>query len=350
MSDETRSKEMTDLEERLFVDIQAGREVSLEEALLIVSGLKTVEEVEQYIQKLVQILEGFVEKIRSKTPLGLPAPREYLASDRAQLLFEYLWNTKPRRCDSDFLLTDVIEAQLNPDINRRVGSCVGLTSLYTVLGLRIGLELTILVSDSHLMNRLRVGEHFYDIDNTDPLGFSYDLSGKHFIEYPAWYLLANVMNSRGLTKEKMGNLEGARNDYRKAVTINLGYANPYNNLGNIKFKYADFVGAIEDYGQALDLYPDFVEAYCNRGLAKDHLGDYRSATEDFDRAIAMDPEYLDAYLGRGIAKEGLGDYAGAIEDFGKVTELDPESRDQMVRSMKRAERLLKNARIDMPQE
>jgi len=266
-----------------------------------------------------------------------------MARTRAKLLFEYLWNTKPRRCNSHFLLTDVVDAQLNPDVNQKVGSCVGLTALYTVLGLRENLNLTILVSHSHIVNRLRVADTLYIIDNTDPLGFDYDLGEEVFGEYPSILLLANVLNSRGMAQETLKNFEQAKADYNKAIEINPKYANAYNNRGNIKAEQADHQGAIQDYNRAIELNSQFVEAYCNRGIAKENLGDHSEALEDFDRAIELSSDYIDGYLRRGILKLDSRDYPGAIRDFARVIEIEPESKDRIVGYKERAERLQKSA-------
>jgi tetratricopeptide (TPR) repeat protein len=255
----------------------------------------------------------------------------------AKWLFEYLWNTKPRRSDSNFLLTDVINAQLSPDVNQEVGSCVGLTSLYTVLGIRESLDLTILVSQSHIVNRLRVdGADFCSIDNTDPLGFDCSIKEEEFLEYPTIKLVANVLNSRGLAWDLSGNLEKAREDYTKAIEINPAYANAYNNLGNIKSKQGDYAGAIEDYSRAISLNGLFVEAHCNRGIAKEDLGDLTGAIEAYSRAIELDYDYGDAYFRRGNIKERLGDYAGALSDFDRVLEIDPESKNKVMNFRDRA--------------
>ena len=332
-----------DFEEKLIQDLKAGKSVSLERGLLIISGLKTEAEIETYSQKLDQIYNGFIEKLKSKSPLSLSTLREYMAASMAKSLFEYLWNTKPRRCDSNFLLTDVIDAQLDPEVNRKVGSCVGLTALFTVLGLREGLDLTILVSDSHIVNRLRVDDTIYNVDNTDPLGFDYSLEEKDFLEYPSLMLLANVLNSRGMAQERLENFEQAKADYNKAIEINPEYANAYNNRGNIKVKQADYNGAIKDYNRAIELNPQFVEAYCNRGIAKENLGDYYEAMEDFDRAIEINSEYIDAYLRRGMLRQDSGDYAGAIRDFDRVIEIEPGAKDRIIGYRERAERLEKSA-------
>jgi tetratricopeptide (TPR) repeat protein len=332
-----------DFEEKLIQDLRAGKSVSLERGLLIISGLKTEGEIRAYTQKLDQIYNGFIEKLKSKSPLSLSTLREYIAASMAKSLFEYLWNTKPRRCDSNFLLTDVIDAQLDPEVNRKVGSCVGLTALFTVLGLREGLDLTILVSDSHMVNRLRVDDTIYNVDNTDPLGFDYSLEEKDFLEYPSLMLLANVLNSRGMAQERLENFEQAKADYNKAIEINPEYANAYNNRGNIKVKQADYNGAIKDYNRAIELNPQFVEAYCNRGIAKENLGDYYEAMEDFDRAIEINSEYIDAYLRRGMLRQDSGDYAGAIRDFDRVIEIEPGAKDRIIGYRERAERLEKSA-------
>ena len=332
-----------DLEKKLIQDIKAGNSVSLERGLLIISGLKTEGEIRTYTQKLDQIYDGFIEKLTSKSPVSLATLREYLVASLAQSLFEYLWNTKPRRCDGNFLLTDVIDAQLDPDVNRKVGSCVGLTALFTVLGLREDLNLTILVSDSHIVNRLRVDDTLYTIDNTDPLGFDYSLDEKDFLEYPSIMLLANVLNSRGLAQETVKNFAQAKADYNKAIEINPEYANAYNNRGNIKAEQADYKGAIQDYSRAIELNEQFVEAYCNRGIARENLGNHSEAVEDFDRAIALNSDYIDGYLRRGILKQDLGDYAGAIKDFDRVIEIEPESKDRIIGYKERAENLQKGS-------
>jgi tetratricopeptide (TPR) repeat protein len=330
-----------DFEEKLIQDLKAGKSVSLERGLLIISGLKVEGEIEAYTQKLDQIYLGFIEKLTSKSPVSLSTLRDYMAASMAKSLFEYLWNTKPKRCDGNFLLTDVIEAQLDPDVNQKVGSCVGLTALFTVLGLREGLNLTILVSDSHIVNRLRVDDTIYNVDNTDPLGFDYSINEKDFLEYPSIMILANVLNSRGMAQEGVENFEQAEADYNKAIEINPEYANAYNNRGNIKAKQADYKGAIEDYNRAIELNSQFVEAYCNRGIAKENLGDHYEAMEDFDRAIELNSEYIDGYLRRGILKQDSGDYAGAIRDFDRAIEVEPESKDRIVGYKERAERLQK---------
>jgi len=331
-----------DFEAELIQDIRAEKNVSLERGLLIVSGLQREREIERYSQKLDRINRGFIARLATKSPLSLASTRKHMTRTMAKWLFEYLWNTKPRRCDSNFLLTHVIDAQLDPDPKQKVGSCVGLTSLYTVLGLREGLNLAILVSGSHIINRLRIdGTDFCNIDNTDPLGFDCSINEEEFLEYPPIKLVANVLNSRGMAWERVDNWARAREDYEKAIEANLDYANAYNNRGNIKSKQGDYAGAIEDYDRAIYLDGKFVEAYSNRGMAKENLGDLAEAVEDFNRVIEMNSEYSDAYFRRAHVKERLGDYNGALLDYDRVLEIDHESENKVMKFRDRAATLQK---------
>ena len=320
---------MQDLETKLIETVKQGKNISLERGLLILSGLRREEEIESYSQKLNQIHNGFITKLKARSPWMLSAASQYTVGSRAEFLFRYLWNTKPKRCNGNYLLTDVIDAQLDPDIDRKVGQCVGLTSLYSVLGEREDLELTILVRSEHMINRLRVDDTVYNIEHTDPLGFDCNLDEASFIEYPTIFLLAHIFNSRGMMKEKNKDFEEACKDYSNAIEINAEYANAFNNRGNMKSILKDYSGALSDYDRAIVLNTRFVEAYCNRGIVKDNLGDLSEAIQDFDRSIELDPGYVDAYLRRAIAKEDLGNYASAARDFSKVVELNPEFREKL---------------------
>jgi tetratricopeptide (TPR) repeat protein len=314
-----------DSEERLIEEIRAGTEVSLERSLLVVSGLTAEQDLSTYRKKLDTIHEGYLKHLASRYPIGAPPRREYRAFSRAQALFDYLWNAKPRRCGGNVLLTDVIDAHLSPDPGRYVGSCVGLTSLYTVLGLREDLRLTVLTNGSHVLNGLTTDERTWSIENTDPLGFACDLPDTSFAEYPAVMILAHVLNGRGLAREKASDLAAAEKDYTKAIHLNPAYATAHNNRGTIRFLRQDYALALADYERAIEVDPRMVEAHFNRGLVRLHTGSYKEATEDFDRVLRIDPEYTDAHICRGFALGKVEDPAGAAPEHCRP--LRPEHED-----------------------
>jgi tetratricopeptide (TPR) repeat protein len=287
------SLRMLDHEETVLRGMKDATPVSLERALLVLSGLRTEEEIRSYQHKLDDILNRFLNKHDHRNFSHQSTPPSYLHISIAKNLFEYLWTSKPKRFGGDFLLTEVIDAQLDSDVQRAVGTCVGLTSLYSVFGLRLGLDLSLLVDLDHLLSRLKVGPQSVDIDHTDPQGFDcHNCNG--FRELPLLTLTANVLNSRGLRYERSGNFIAANADYEKALLVNPEYANAFNNRGNMRLLDEDIEGAIADYTEAIRLNPCFCEAYCNRGLAKHRLGRYAEARQDYAMAMRTNSEYSDA--------------------------------------------------------
>jgi tetratricopeptide (TPR) repeat protein len=129
----------------------------------------------------------------------------------------------------------------------------------------------------------------------------------------------NAYYGRAYEKSKTGDRQGAIDDYDRTITLDPNYANAYNNRGIIKSELGDKQGAINDYNQAITLNSNYVNAYNNRGLVKSKLGDKQGAIDDYDRAITIDPDYASAYRNRSIVKFELGDEKGAIDDEDKVS-------------------------------
>lgn len=282
-----------DPEEAVLLKIREGSSVPLEIALLTVSGLHTRTAILSYQGKIDEIWRRFFEKCSHEFMSRDSKPPLYLHRGIAKCLFDYLWTSKPKRFGEHFLLKDVLDAQLHPDVHRTVGTCVGLTSLYSVLGLRAGLNLSILVNSDHVLTRLTVGHEAVDIDHTDPSGFDCG-RGDAFKELPVLSLVANVLNSRGLLHERQGKISAAKADYQRAMFVNPVYASAYNNRGNMRFREDDMHGAIADYSEAIRLDPLFCEAYCNRGMARHALGLWDEARRDYQMAISLNSEHEDA--------------------------------------------------------
>jgi len=308
-----------DLEAKLIEDVKAGKEVPLERALLIISGLKTEEEIAKYTDKLDGIQEDFREyletskastlhKIRlaAEKVIGLSKSEDYHI---ARFLFKHLWETKPNRhkLHSNFLLKGVVDAQLSEDKNQRVGNCLGLTSLYTVMGLREGLNLSTLRLDNHICSLLRDKNQAYVIENALPSGFN--MRGFNLLMF----------------LEKMGIVKCSV-DYENSTEYSADHlvSGTYFNSGNVKYGLGDLQGAMEDYNNAIELDPEFSMAYNNRGIVKYGLGDSKGAMEDYDKTLELDRKSSLAYSNRGNVKKALGDLQGAMDDYKMAREINPE--------------------------
>jgi tetratricopeptide (TPR) repeat protein len=95
----------------------------------------------------------------------------------------------------------------------------------------------------------------------------------------------------------------------------------YVSRGVAKDKQGDLNGALADYNQAIKIYPKFPSAYFDRGLIKQRRGDLNGAMADYNRAIAVNPRYGLVYRNRGNLKQRKGDTSGAIADFNQAIKL-----------------------------
>jgi tetratricopeptide (TPR) repeat protein len=373
-----------DLESTLIADMVAGKQVELERALLVVSGADTEEKIAEYKQKLDSIVDGFgkykaeMDDAAELVCRILQAHSErpdFPLTSTAEALHNYLWQSKSIAHIPDFRLTAVIDSQLDDSSNKRVGDCFSLTSLYTVLGLRLGLDLSVLLfrdmsaSDqgSHISNLWRESKDTgVPIENTMPEGFG--VSPKDYalgstglrimtIETP-YTLIPKIFGKRGNAKKREKDYPGAIADYDIEIKLDPTSLMAYDNRGNAKADLGDYPSAIADYNRVIEMYPncsivyhnrgnskfrmkdagaaadytkvielepDNSRAYCNRGAAKtDLLNDFTGAISDLDKAIELNPNHAMPFCNRGEAKEKSGDYAGAIADYTKSLEIDPD--------------------------
>jgi tetratricopeptide (TPR) repeat protein len=120
---------------------------------------------------------------------------------------------------------------------------------------------------------------------------------------------AEDYNNRGLEKQSHGDLDGAIEDYTKAVSLKakpIITATAYNNRANARLSKNDFAGAIADYGKAIELQPDNYENYYNRGVALMDNNVLDIAIADFTKAIELAPSFALGYNNRGNAFSAKG--------------------------------------------
>ena len=309
----TNSKE-NNLEQKIIQEIKQG-DFSVERALLIASGLTSENQINGYRKKIETTVIDF-KKFLKKRNITNNGNQNYQI---AKALFKYLQKDNLSRYNHNPLLTNVIDSQLSK--NKEVGNCNGLTSLYTVLGLRLGLNLSVLFNDKHILTIL---EKKVLIDHTDPYGF--DISFKNYPNFKKGnlvFLIASTYNNKGIAKSKLGDFEGAIIDCDKAIELNPKSAPAYHNRSINKTSLGDFEEAVVDCDKAIEINPKSAY-YTIRGIAKLYLKDLEGAIADQDKAIELNPKDASPYNNRGIAKSKLGDFEGAIIDYNKAIELNPK--------------------------
>jgi tetratricopeptide (TPR) repeat protein len=129
--------------------------------------------------------------------------------------------------------------------------------------------------------------------------------------------------NRGYAKDSRNDLQGAIEDFTKAIELSPNYAVSYNDRGSIYSAEGDFKKAIKDFDEAIELDSNYVDAYNNRGKAYNGTGNYNQAMIDIDKAIELNPSFADAYNNRGVVYSSRGNLDSAVKDYGKAIELNP---------------------------
>ena len=70
----------------------------------------------------------------------------------------------------------------------------------------------------------------------------------------------------------------------------------------LRGKLGDNEGAIEDYNQAIKYKSNYAVPYYNRGIVRDDLKQYEEAIADYTQAIKYKPKYANAYYNRAVAR------------------------------------------------
>src|SRR6185295_13084879 len=146
-------------------------------------------------------------------------------------------------------------------------------------------------------------------------------------------------------KSGSGDLDGAIEDYTRAITLSSSFAprkksgnsfaetdaitivdpftaNAYTNRGLARYQKGDYAGAIEDLNKALQIRPSLAVAYLNRAAALRATGDLAGALKDLDKAISLKKDFFQALNNRGSVHLDLGHHAAALEDLNSAIELN----------------------------
>src|SRR6185295_11334765 len=149
-------------------------------------------------------------------------------------------------------------------------------------------------------------------------------------------------------KSGSGDLDGAIEDYTRAITLSSSFAprkksgnsfagtdsseaitivdpftaNAYTNRGLARYQKGDYAGAIEDLNKALQIRPGLAVAYLNRAAAFRATGDLAGALKDLDKAISLKKDFFQALNNRGSVHLDLGDNNAALSDLNSAIELN----------------------------
>ena len=167
----------------------------------------------------------------------------------------------------------------------------------------------------------------------------------------------STLTNRAAVRLRLGRLDEAECDARRAAAVDPAFADAWLNLalialdrrdpeaaaahlqtllaldGNhahawlLSARVRDLQGRLADaadcYRKALAIRPDDFGTLMNLGAVLNDLGRFDEALEQHDRALALDPLHVDALCNRAVALAGLGRYEDALDGFERAVHVDP---------------------------
>lgn len=113
-------------------------------------------------------------------------------------------------------------------------------------------------------------------------------------------------------------------DLDAAIKLRPAYADAFNLRANMKLQKGDLDGALEDYSKAIAFSAAMTAAFhSNRAKLLAQRNDLKGALADMEQALLLKPGDERAYMTRGELKLKAKDAAGALKDFDKSLSLKP---------------------------
>jgi len=127
--------------------------------------------------------------------------------------------------------------------------------------------------------------------------------------------LGQAFNNRGLEKERLGDLEGAKSDINQAIIRDTNNASFLYNLGRIHLVQKNYELAALIFTKSLIRDRNYLLSYLKRGDCFAHQKKFKMAFSDFDHFIKFTPNNAEAYLKRGYCNMALKNNDAACEDY-----------------------------------
>jgi len=132
------------------------------------------------------------------------------------------------------------------------------------------------------------------------------------------------LNNLGEAYYKIGRLDDAISDYKKALAINPTYEKAHNNLGTAYTEKGMLDEAISEYMKAIDLKSDYLKAYYNLGVAYFRAGKLDEAIAEYTRALSINADYAEAHNNLGITYIKKGEIDTAVHHYNQALSINPD--------------------------
>jgi len=164
----------------------------------------------------------------------------------------------------------------------------------------------------------KTGEDFVEAENYKDAIDQFSKAIELESDYEDAYL------ERAKSKEKLGELENAAEDYKRLTAIEPKESEYYYNLGRLYFQVEKFEASIEPLSSAIELDKKYHAAFQYRSKAYIKLDSFKLAVKDCNMAIDLEKKDPTNYYTRAAAYDSLKNYAKAEQDLLQAIEYELE--------------------------
>ena len=289
-------------------------------ALVIAKGVDSKINIEKYLKQIDSMADSLRERINKQSPRrAIQIINNYLFIEAGFVDTDNEWRA--------FFLDKVID--------KKRGSCLGLSILYLSLAQKLNLPVYLVPAPKHYFVRYGNGKFKQNIETTMqgldlpdsyywrayPISPGSIKNGVYLRNLSKKETIARLLTARGsIFSEKNRNNE-TLSDFSLAMKFSCN--NP-----EILFNRAIFYCREKQWDKAINLLdkvilldPRFSDAHRTRGLAYERNEEINKAIEDYNQAIKLDLNDVSAYALRGHAYRKIGELEKAKKDFDKYIKL-----------------------------
>jgi hypothetical protein len=138
-------------------------------------------------------------------------------------------------------------------------------------------------------------------------------------------IMSNDIHELGMTLLQADKVSEAAFQFRKALSLEPGFADASLCLGHCLHLLRKFDEAVEVYDRAIHISPEIVTVWNNRGNALLELCRYDQAAESYSQALELAPGLHDARVALATCYQAQGQFAKALTACDTVLKADPEN-------------------------
>lgn len=135
---------------------------------------------------------------------------------------------------------------------------------------------------------------------------------------------AEAQYNLGVAYQKINQLDNAAEYYELAINSQHAYPTAHNNLGIIFLRKGQIKEAVKCFEWAIAYNSNYAEAHNNLGSALQELKQFENAKREFEMATSLNQNYAQAFHNLGILCEIINLPKEAIQHYEKTIELSPE--------------------------